>query len=402
MKNGLLLTLGLSAVVIAQQQAGQTPSIPPVWVAVRPIAPPATPLASEAASAGVTKFSFIAYGDTRSSGVPDVPGDGDVIHPEHLQIVDRMMARAHELSSTPFPVRFVLQSGDAVLRGQTATMWNVSFSPIIERLTKGANLPYFFSVGNHDVTTMPPGDPQRALGLHNTLTAMSKLMPPEGSPRRLSGYPTYAFGYGNAFFIGFDSNIASDAVQLAWVTDQLEHLDRGRYHHVIAFFHHPPFSSGPHGGASGTPIAGTGQKLPDRLEPQTIAIRTMYVPLFRKHHVAMMVAGHDHLYDHFVEHYLDHGVTYRMDALVTGGGGAPIYSYVGEPDLRAYVEANAAQGVRVDHLTRPGTTPGENPHHFVVIQVDGDRLSLEVIGTGPKPYTPYKGRATIVLSDGVS
>ena len=61
-----------------------------------------------------------------------------------------------------------------------------------------ANIPYFFSVGNHDVTGMPAGDPARALGLHNTLTAMSKLMPPEGSPRRLSGYPTYAFGYGNA------------------------------------------------------------------------------------------------------------------------------------------------------------------------------------------------------------
>ena len=357
MKAGVLLALGLSAVVFARQQAVQPPVVPPVWVAVRPIAPPATPLPTEAASAAVTKFSFFAYGDTRSSGVPDVPGDGDVIHPEHTRIVDRMIARAHELSSTPFPARFVLQSGDAVLRGQTAAMWNVSFSPIIERLTRGANIPYFFSVGNHDVTSMPPGDPQRALGLHNTLTAMSNLMPPEGSPRRLSGYPTYAFGYGNAFFIAFDSNIASDPVQLGWVTDQLEHLDRARYRHVIAFCHHPPFSSGPHGGASGTPMPGTGQKAPDRLEPQTVAIRSMYVPLFRKHHVAMIVAGHDHLYDHFVEHFVDNGVTYRMDSVVTGGGGAPIYPYVGEPDLQAYVTANAAQGVRVDHLVKPGTTP---------------------------------------------
>ena len=47
----------------------------------------------------------------------------------------------------------------------------------VERLTRDANLPYFFSVGNHDVTGMPPGDPGRALGLHNTLTAMSRLMP---------------------------------------------------------------------------------------------------------------------------------------------------------------------------------------------------------------------------------
>jgi hypothetical protein len=226
-------------------------------------------------------------------------------------------------------------------------------------------------------------------------------MPAEGSPRRLSGYPTYAFGYGNAFFIALDSNIASDPIQLAWVTDQLEHLDRVRYRHVIAFFHHPPFSSGPHGGASAAPVPGTGQKAADRLEPQTIAIRSMYVPLFRRHHVAMIVAGHDHLYDHFVEHYVDNGVSYRMDSLVTGGGGAPIYPYVGEPDLRAYVTANAAHSVRVDHLAKPGTVD-ENPHHFVVVQVDGDRLSLEVVSTGAAAYTPYKGSAKIALSDRAS
>jgi hypothetical protein len=112
----------------------------------------------------------------------------------------------------------------------------------------------------------------------------------------------------------------------------------------------------------------------------------------------MVVAGHDHLYDHFVEHYVDNGVAYRMDSLVTGGGGAPIYTYVGEPDLRGYVAANAAQSVRVDHLMKPGLTQGENPHHFVVIQVDGDRLSLEVVGTGPTPYTPYGGRSRIELT----
>jgi hypothetical protein len=388
-----------ASLVIAQQPP--PPSPPPLaWVAVKPIDPPATSLATEAASAAVTKFSFLAYGDTRSSGQSDVPGDGDILHPEHTRVMDAMLEKVGALSRTAFPVRFVLQSGDAVLRGQNAAMWNVSFSPIIERLTRAANIPYFFSVGNHDVTTMPSGDPGRSQGLHNTLTAIAKLIPPEGSPRRLSGYPTYAFGYGNSFFLALDSNIASDQIQFAWVADQLAHLDRARYQHVIAFFHHPPFSSGPHGGASAEPVPGTGQKAPDRIEPQTVAIRTMYVPLFRKHHVAMIVAGHDHLYDHWVERYVDSGVTYRMDSLVTGGGGAPIYPYVGEPDLNAYVAAGAAQNVRVEHLIKPGV-PADNPHHFVVIQVDGDRLSLEVVGTGPTPYTPYNGSATTVLSDGV-
>ena len=229
---------------------------------------------------------------------------------------------------------------------------------------------------------MPPGDPGRAQGLHNTLTAMSKLIPPEGSARRLSGYLAYAFGYGNAFVIALDSNIASDAVQLSWVADQLEHLDRARYHHVIVFFHHPPYSSGPHSGASADPVPGTGRKAPDRVEPQSVAIRTMYMPLFRKHHVRLLVTGHDHLYDHWVERYDDKGVTYRMDTLVTGGGGAPIYAYIGEPDLRAYAAASPAENIRVEHLMKPGDNPASNPHHFVLIRVDGDRLSLEVIGTG--------------------
>jgi Calcineurin-like phosphoesterase len=343
--------VGLSAIAIAQQPAAPQPSSP-AWAAVKPIDPPATPLASEAASASATRFSFLAYGDTRSDGNPNLPGDGDVVHPEHTLVMDGMLAKVRQLATTLFPVRFVLQSGDAVLRGQNAAMWNVSFTPIIERLTRGANIPYFFSVGNHDVTSMPGGDPGRALGLHNTLTAISKLIPPEGSPRRLNGYPTYAFGYGNSFFIAFDSNIAGDPIQLAWVTDQLEHLDRARYHHVIAFFHHPPFSSGPH--------------------------------------------GHDHLFDHWVERYADQGVTHRLDVVVTGGGGAPIYSYVGEPDLRAYELANVAQNVHVEHLMKPGT-PADNPHHFVVVQVDGDALSLEVVASNGAALAPYGGRSRIDL-----
>jgi hypothetical protein len=314
--------------------------------------------------------------------------------------MDAMLAKIQELSSTPFPVRFVVQSGDAVLRGQNGTMFNVGFTPIIERLTKGANVPYFFSAGNHDVTTAPPGDPARSLGLHNTLTAISRLIPPEGSPRRLSGYPTYGFGYGQTFVLAIDSNIAADTLQLAWVTDQLEGLDRARYRHVIVFFHHPPYSSGPHGGASADPVPGTGRKLPDRVEAQTTALRTMYMPLFRKHHVRMLIAGHDHLYDHWVERYDDQGATYRMDTIVTGGGGAPIYTYAGEPDLRAYVAAAPAANMRVEHLMKPGATAAENPHHYVVIQVDGDRLSLEVIGIGPTPYVPYMGGVSkISLND---
>jgi hypothetical protein len=368
------------AAVVAQQ-----PPAPQAFIPVHVIAPPDTPLPPEAETAGISKFSFIAYGDTRSGSEPGVPGDGQILHPRHSELVDAMLAKIKALASTPYPVRFVVQSGDAVLRGQNGAMWNVSFSPTIERLTRTGNVPYFFAVGNHDVTTMPPGDPSRALGLHNTLTAMSRLIPPEGSPRRLSGYPTYAFGYGNLFAIAIDSNIAADALQLAWVTDELEHLDRSRYPHVIAFFHHPLFSSGPHGGPT--------------LEPPSVAIRNLYAPLFRKHHVRMTIAGHDHLLDHWIERYTDHEVTYRRDDVVTGGGGAPVYLYTGEPDLSEYLAAGAAENVRVEHLAKPGRSLEENPHHFLIVQVDGGKLSLDVIAIGDRPYAPYRGRSRVELND---
>jgi len=380
---------GVVATVASISGSAQQQFQMPPLVTVRPIRPPKTPLPSETASSGQRRFSFIAYGDTRTAvnaAVPEI---------EHAEVVDAMLVKIKALASTPFPVRFVLQSGDAAYTATQGEQLNVGFSPVIEKITREANLPYFFAVGNHDTGTFM-GPAQRAIGLHNTLAAISRLIPSEGSPRRLNGYPTYAFGYGNLFAIAIDSNIPSDPLQLAWVTDQLERLDRRRYRHVIAFFHHPPFSSGPHGGVSPGPNV---SETEDNVERETAAVRTLYAPLFRRFQVRMTIAGHDHLFDHFVERYTSAGVTYRRDDLITGGGGAPTYTYRGEPEVQHYLEAGVSENVRVEHLMKPGMTPQENPHHFVVIRVDGDRLSLEVVGTGPTTYRPYNGQSRIDLTD---
>lgn len=363
----------------ARAGSAQQPLAPPRLVTVRPIAPPDRPLPEEAASAGETRFSFIAYGDTRSQV------DGQDLQPDHGIIVDAVVAKIKALTSTPAPVRFVLQTGDAVLNGTNGTAWNVSFTPLIERITREADVPYLLTAGNHDVAFNAEARP---IGLHNTLTAISKMIPPEGSARRLAGYPTFAFGYGQAFFIAIDSNIASDPLQLEWVTDQLQKLDRARYRHVIAFFHHPLMSSGPHGGVTPGPSAAAAD---DNVERQTAAMRTLYAPLFRRFHVRMTLSGHDHLYDHWIERYTDEGVAYRRDDVVTGGGGAPSYGYRGEPDVRVYLAAGAAQNVRVEHPMKPGPMPADNAHHFVVIQVDGDKLSIEVVGAPKTEYKPYGG-----------
>jgi hypothetical protein len=342
---------------------------------IRAIAPPRRRLPPEADSASVTRFSFIVYGDTRGRR------DGEALQYEHSLVVDSALATIKRLEAAERPVAFVLQTGDAVVNGRDPKQWNASFVGLINRLTTDGGVPYFLAPGNHDVTGAAAlTDPGRRDGLGNYLSAVADLIPPEGAPRRLAAYPTYAFGYGNAFVIALDSNIAADDRQYEWVKSQLEALDRRHYRHVIAVFHHPPFSSGPHGGP--------------KLEAPSAALRANYLPLFRAHGVAMTLSGHEHLFEHWVERWQDaDGRRHRMDHVVTGGGGAPIYPYRGEPDLAEYLAAGAADRVALEHLARPGVERGDNPYHYVVVEVDGEELRLEVIGVDwGRDYQPYRSR----------
>jgi hypothetical protein len=342
---------------------------------VMPIAAPAMPLPDEKASSGVTKYSFIAYGDTRGRH------DGVALQPDHWMLVDSMLKQIKELKNTEYPVRFILQSGDAVQHGQNAKEWNVSFTPLINRLTTEGGVPYFLAPGNHDVSSAATVDaPERKEPLKNYLEAVSALIPPDGSPHRLAGYPVFSFGYGNTFVIGFDADIAGDQKQFEWVKGQLEGVDKKRYVNVIVFCHQAPFSSGSHGGP--------------KLEPPTVELRNKYMPLFRAHHVRGVFSGHEHLFEHWVEHYTDPGGRHRMDLIVSGGGGAPIYTYTGEPDLKEYLKANEASKVELQHLVKPSVDAGLNPYHYLLVRVDGENLDMQIIsvdwGRGFEPYRSNK------------
>ena len=347
---------------------------------VRAIAAPRVPLPSEGATDGVRRFSFIAYGDTRGRH------DGTEVQAEHKLVVESMIATIRRATTSADSIRFVLQSGDAVANGSFDKQWSVSYVPLIDRLTTEGGVPYFLSVGNHDVgSSSDLADPRRIAGLRNYFAANAALLPREGSPRRLNGYPTFAFGYGNSFFIAVDSHIPDDSVQLAWLTRQLETLDRRRYENVVVFFHHPPFSSGPHGGTS--------------TERQAASIRARWMPLFRKHHVRLLLTGHEHLFEHWVERYTDATGPHRIDEIVSGGGGAPLYGYVGQPDVREYLTAGAAQKVTLQQLARPADDPGANPFHYVVVHVDGTRIDVEVVAVDwGKGFAPYRSNRAM-LSD---
>ena len=72
---------------IALHAQGVTPVTPvtPQGTTLVATLAPRVPLPSEAASAAITKFSFIAYGDTRGRD------DGDEIQAEHKLVIESML-----------------------------------------------------------------------------------------------------------------------------------------------------------------------------------------------------------------------------------------------------------------------------------------------------------------------
>lgn len=374
----LLLLLAILSLSVAAQTAPTAPAQQAPDEPVRAIKAPRNPLPSEAASAGVTKFSFIVYGDTRGRR------DGLELQYEHSLIVNSSVLAIKRLEKSEHPIRFVLQTGDGVANGRINRQWNVSYIDLINRLTQDGDVSYFLAPGNHDVTSAAThDDPQRQIGLKNFYAANAELIPPNGSPRRMTDYPVFSFGYGNSFFIAFDSNIAGDEKQFEWIKAQLEGLDRNRYRNVFVYAHHPAFSSGPHGGA--------------RVELQTGIIRQKYMPLFRKHHVKVFFNGHEHYFEHWVERYEDATGKHRLDHVLTGGGGAPLYAYAGDPDIRPYIRDNADQKVSLDRIAKPGYEPGMNAYHYVLVTVDGEKIKLEVVGLDwGRDFQPYKSnKATL-------
>jgi 3',5'-cyclic AMP phosphodiesterase CpdA len=180
-------------------------------------------------------------------------------------------------------------------------------------------VPIFPVLGNHDVRT------------GNGAAFLENFHPPLGSPGSTKRY--YSFDWGDAHFVALDSELyhgdggGKAEQQKAFLERDLAATGR-RW--KVAFLHRSPYGSSKHGGDE--------------------RVRQDLEPIFARHEVDLVFAGHDHVYEGTIP---IKGVTY----VVSGGGARRLYP--------------AGKG--------PLTACSRSAHHAVLVRVDGERLSLEAV-----------------------
>ena len=148
-------------------------------------------------------------------------------------------------------------------------------------------------------------------------------------PFNMNDRDYYSFDEGNARFVALNSNHPRDPAQQKWLDGVF--ADAGSKWR-ICFFHHPLYSSGQHAAESR-----------DVIRP---ALEAALV----RNQVNIVFSGHEHLYERIAP---QQGVRY----FVSGGGGRKLYDF--HPS-------------QFDEV-------GISQHHFMVVQIDGDRLLFEAI-----------------------
>lgn len=149
-----------------------------------------------------------------------------------------------------FPYEFVLMVGDNMYGSEKAADYKNKFEnvyrPLLDQKVK-----FYAALGNHDDSN------QRFYEFFN-----------------MEGQEYYRFKKGNASFYALNSNYM-DKKQMEWLDEKLA-TDTSEW--KIAYFHHPPYSSGGKHGSD-------------------TKLREVVEPLFLKHGVNVVFTGHEHFYE---------------------------------------------------------------------------------------------------------
>lgn len=252
--------------------------------------------------ATVIPFRFAAYGDTRSNPVV------------HKNIMDAILAYKPALA---------LNSGDLVPDGRKQADWDTFFKTTNAFMKE---IPLYPAAGNHEQDS--------------SLYFQYFSLPKNGDNERY-----YAFSYSNVLFVVLDSN--SPYYMLA---DQKNFLKKTlsesrEFDFRVVMFHHPLYSS-------------------SRREPN-ISHRNIYIPIFKKYKVDLVLNGHDHFYERSED---GSGIEY----VITGGGGAPLYGF----------ERN-----------NPESVVKKMAHHFMIIDVNGPVMKATAIDAEGKTIDEFSIRS---------
>jgi predicted MPP superfamily phosphohydrolase len=149
-----------------------------------------------------------------------------------------------------FPFDFALMLGDNLYGGEKAVDYKNKFEDVYRPLLD-QKVKFYATLGNHDESN------QRFYEHFN-----------------MNGEEYYNFKKGGVSFYSLNSNYM-DKKQVKWLEDKLSQ-DTSDW--KIAFFHHPPYSSGgAHGSSTG--------------------LREVVEPIFVKYGVNVVLSGHEHFYE---------------------------------------------------------------------------------------------------------
>ena len=273
--------------------ASSSAAAPALVLAAQPQAQPAAPLALTLPNKP-DSLKFAVFGDF---------GTGSR---EQYQMAD-MMARVHDV----FPFELVALCGDNLYGSERPQNFKKKFE-IPYKALLDAGVKFYASLGNHDA-------PEQRY--YKQFNMDGKLYYSFKAPKE------------NVRFFALDSTYL-DTEQTAWVEKELQN---SREDWKIAYFHHPPYSSGDRHGSD--------RKLRDVLEP-----------LFVKYNVSVVFSGHDHFYERVKP---QQGIVY----FVTGAGG----------------QLRRGNIDRSSGLTAKGNDQDQS---FLVAEITGDEMHFNAVSRG--------------------
>lgn len=244
------------------------------------------------------------------------------------------------------------------------------------------------TLGNHDVRSPLPGGTYAHFEIFTLPTNGAAGGVPSGTERY------YSFGYGNIHFICLDS-VTSDRTtngpMYAWLTNDLSHATADW---LIAFWHHPPYSKGSRN---------------SDVEPQSIEMRRVFLPMLEQGGVDLILTGHSHSYERSFlldRHYSFSSTMDATNKLDAGSGREDDTGAYQKPQGRVphqgtvYVVAGSAGETQLGILNHPAMYISWRRLGSLVLDIAGDRLDgifLREDGTTNDYFTIFKTNAPPVL-----